>query len=513
MISKKSAALIIALAAVLVYSNSFRGSFHFDDFSFITGNPAVCSGDTGMVWRYWPSRFLGMLTFAWNYRAAGAGVFWYHFINVSLHILASLLVMWMAVIVCGTPQLAARGFRAEAERIGLFAGLLFALHPVQTQAVNYLFQRVTILATVFYLVSVGLYLRSAGSAANRRLFYLLSFLAGLAAAFTKETAGTLPLMILTIELFLMRRRSLPWKLILPFFLVPVLVLLLLFSAKPVTFTDIARIQHSGFQTSAAYFFTSLRVIMTYIRLCFIPAGQNLDYDYPLSRHFLEPEVVASACVISAIAVLGWRARRSLPLVAFGVFWFLIALLPDSSFIPLLDVINEYRLYLPMAGFSLIAASAVYSPGKPYRARAVLIMLSVTALLCGGLTYKRNFVWKDEVTLWSDVISKSPKKPRGYNERGLALLGSGRYAEAISDFNRLIELAPGLPMAWNNRGLVYMRLGRVGDAAKDFTRAIQLDPNYYDAYVNRGIMYLKSGQNALADLDFQAARRLCPHCSQ
>jgi hypothetical protein len=165
-----------------------------------------------------------------------------------------------------------------------------------------------------------------------------------------------------------------------------------------------------------YFLTELRVLVTYLRLLVFPIGQNLDYDFPLSKRLFEFPVATSLLALTALAGFAWYLRRRQPAISFSILWFFITLAPRSSFISIPDVIFEHRLYLPLMGVSLAFPwlmsyfAAVLKPRFRFSVGAASI--TVIGLLTIA-TVLRNEVWRDETTLWNDVVAKSPHKARPY----------------------------------------------------------------------------------------------------
>jgi len=296
-------------------------------------------------------------------------------------------------------------------------------------------------------------------------------------------------------------------------------------------------------SSSNYFLTQFRVLVTYIRLLFFPINQNLDYDYPVYGSFWDVPVCASAVFLTFLMGFAIWLFRKKPLVSFGIVWFFITLLPDSSFIALQDVINEHRLYLPMVGFSIFLVSSLYHLFKRKFAPIVAVVILVS-IFYSTLSYARNIVWQDELTLWMDVVEKSPNKARAYNGRGVAYGARGEYKKAIADYTKAIEISPTYFYAYNNRGVEYVKIGKIDEALSDFSKAIdiypsyprayfnraailfarrnevdkaiedynhtiQIDPSYRNAYLNRAVAYIAKGELDKAIDDFIVARDLDP----
>ena len=420
--------LLVAVAAACIYSNTFSVPFQFDDESNIIDNPLI--RDLGNFLDFAGTRYVGFLSFALNYRFGGLNVFGYHLVNILIHITNGLLVYSLvSLLIKAVP-----GDRFPVPWVAFAASLLFVVHPVQTQAVTYIVQRFASLMTLFYLLAVVGYLKwrlTAPDARGRYLWYGAALLSTILAMKTKENSFTLPFMILLVEVIFFRAFSKKrWLTLLPFLLTLLTI--------PLSHVD-ALGEAEGFARDTAeigrfdYLFTQFRVILTYLRLLVLPINQNLDYDYPIYHSLFHPAVFLSFLVLLsllgfAISLIGARAagisasrlvkRR---LIAFGILWFFLTLSIESSIIPIKDVIFEHRLYLPSVGFFLgIGLLAVHGWERWKRMR---LPLAVTGLLILGAlsiaTYRRNFVWKDKITLWQDVIEKAPQKPRGHYNLGLA----------------------------------------------------------------------------------------------
>jgi tetratricopeptide (TPR) repeat protein len=273
-----------------------------------------------------------------------------------------------------------------------------------------------------------------------------------------------------------------------------------------------------------YLATELPVIVTYIRLLFWPAGQSLDHDYPLYHSFFDPMVILSFLFLSAIAGVGlyclYRSRVTAPvsdaahsalrLTAFGICWFFITLSVESSIIPIADVISEHRLYLPSTGFVLACTSALFFGAEELRARwegaekALIALLAAVCLVLAGLTFARNSVWQSEVSLWEDVIRKSPMKARGYNGLGLAYVNTRDYDRAIGQFEKAVTLHPSYGVAFNNLGSALHQKGLYDRALEAQTRAIALEPDNPVFYFNRGLSHAGRGDYDSAIADYTRA---------
>jgi tetratricopeptide (TPR) repeat protein len=485
---------LIAAIGFLSYSNTFDVPFLFDDSDVIVENPII--------------KDMGYFSFALNYRLNGLDVKGYHVVNLAIHILNAVLVYFLVVLTFRTPFISDAPLRKHDRHIARFSALLFISHPVQTQAVTYIAQRFASLATMFYLLSLVAYIKSRLSLKKAACIslYLLSLASAVLAMKTKQTAFTLPLIIALYELFFFTGR-IKRRLI---YLVPILFTMLMI---PMTLINVDRpfqeiIGDASEKTAITsmprldYLLTESRVIVTYLRLLMLPVKQNLDYDYPLYNSFFDPQVFLSLLFLLTVFGLGiyFMVRSSrdhvLRLVAFGIFWFFLALSVESSIIPL-HVIYEHRVYLPSVGaFSAISTVAILLievlDGKLTRKVAISFLVFAT-LVFSAATYARNTVWKSDKSIWKDVVKKSPGKVRGYLNLGNAYKSRKLIDEAIEYFQTATKLDPDEAKAHNNLGNAYREKGLTDKAIEHLHMALRLDPDLQHAYNNLGIIYKASGQ--------------------
>ncbi|TAM42927.1 hypothetical protein EPN54_00780, partial [bacterium] len=359
------AIIVLFLLGAAVYSNTLNNSFHFDDFSFILDNPGIRNLEKLTdIFKYWPSRFIGFLSFAVNYRVHQFSVSGYHLVNIGLHILNSFLVFWFVSLTISSPAMNEKAAFRHREVLAFFAAAIFLTHPVQTEALNYIFHRVTILAALFYLASLCLYAKAMLSLKEggriNKYYYFASLTAAFIGMFSKENIVTLPLMILLYNFYFFRKgKGAKWKYALPFLLLLPLVPLTVVIAKPVIFADVERLLSNPLASSSHYLWTQFNVLVTYLRLFLFPAGLNIDYDYPVAQAFWGMPTPASFLILIFVIIMGILAFPRQRLISFGIFWFFLTLLPESSIIPTADPIYEHRLYLPLVGCSIFAVAALY----------------------------------------------------------------------------------------------------------------------------------------------------------
>ena len=526
--------LAFLLVGAAVYSNTLHSPFVFDDGPSITRNPTIKNlenffGNSTGYDKY-PTRFIGYFSFALNYSIGAFDPFGYHVFNLTIHLINSLLVYFLVLATFRTPFMETSVSGTAARDISLISGMLFLVHPVQTEAVTFVVQRLTSLTTMFYLVSLLFYIKSRteyGSRSKNSEYKFLLYLAGslifcALAMKTKEISFTLPFIILIYECFffqgpIMRRACF----LLPFLLsLSIIPLSLVDVRAPLgkVLTDIDNV--TRLQTSVSrgdYFLTQLSVIVTYIRLLIFPVNQNLDYDYPVYRSLLDFRIVFCAgfllFLFGAATWCYFRSRRSVStsyrMVSFGIFWFLVTLSIESSLIPIEDVIFEHRIYLPSIGAFLslaVGASVVFRKwnSKAWTWTLVLIMATFSVA-----TYKRNMIWRDDLSLWSDNVKKSPGKGRPHYNLGNSYYLRGMTYKAIQEFQEAIQMDSTYADAYLNLGVAYASIGEEEKAIAALQKAIQFKSDDSESHYNLGVLYSNKKWGPLAIEEYKKTLSLNP----
>jgi protein O-mannosyl-transferase len=508
--------ILLILLGLIIYSNSLHNSFHFDDELSVTNNSAIRNiGNLRNIWNFYPARFIAHLSFSINYHFNHFDVFGYHLANLLIHIISAILVYFFILLTFSTPRMKDENIAKYANLIALFSALIFLTHPIQTQAVTYISQRIASLAALFYLASLIFYIQSRlleEKLINGSIYYFLSLMMAVMAMFTKEITITLPLMVLFYEVYFFKaKRSIKLIRLTPFFITLLIIPLTMLVTRYVNILEMRLARDSITPISpASYLFTQFRVMVTYIRLLFLPINQNLDYDYAISKTLMYLPTLASLLFLISIIIIAKRISNKYKLISFGIVWFFLTLLPESSVIPIKDVIFEHRLYLPMVGYSFFLVSSIYYLLGKKTLKGMVIGLLMIVACYSIMTYARNFVWKDEFTLWNDTVHKSPNKARPYNNRGLAYQTKGNLEQAILDYNRAIAIEPNYVEAYSNRGAVYQNKGNLDQAFLDCNKAIEINPNYAGAYINRGNAHKDKGNPDQAFSDYNKAIEIAPN---
>ncbi len=493
----------------LIYANTFASSFHLDDRLVIVNNPAIRNPwDLSALFNAFNTRLVPGWTFAVNHALGGLDVFGYHFFNIWLHVCNAALIYALAHQVCGLLKR-----EKDAVWIALAASVIFLVHPIQTQAVNYIWQRTTLLAVFFYLLTVVLYFQARLTRA--RPYYWGAIATCLAAMLSKEISFTLPLMILIVEMILIRpgvsdKRSVFWSL--PFLLMLTVIPVLLQRTGGLTLAimrpfDMMSGVSAEVISRGEYWMTQVNAIATYVRLFIWPVGLNIDHDYPkFSQSGWGIWVASLTLVFCMIMAAAFAVRRNL-LVTLGIVWFFVTLSIESIVISA-DILVEHRLYLPSIGLCFVLAAA-WNALRQRNHRLGLAVLIFFTVTFGFMSVSRNSVWRNDITLWGDVIRKSPNKARGYNNRGIVYKKLNMPQLALDDFNRAIMINPRYPEAYYNRGGVHKMTGNLESALNDYAKTIELEPDNFQGFDARGYIHRRQGKLTEALEDFKTSIRLNP----
>jgi tetratricopeptide (TPR) repeat protein len=493
---KKYAVILIAIVGILAYANSFNNSFQFDDGFHIVDGSKIKNFDNVLSASHWKAvgnRPFSFFTLAVNYQLNKLDVTGYHIANVLFHILsgfiAFLLTMEIMSLSVFRKNKTIDNFKVL---IALFTAFIFVAHPIQTQAVTYIIQRMAVLAGLFYMWSVLLYIRGrkahllnqADKQWKPYALYAGAFFVGFLGFLSKQNAITFPVAFILAEIFFIRNeeQKIDRKFVAIFSsAVGVIILLgLIINGLPSEFDKISR---------SNYLYTQFRVLVKYWQLLFLPVNQHLDYYFTVSNSLWgTKELLSLLFLLGTIALGTWLYMKKWFIVSFGIFWFYLTLSLESSIIPIRDVIFEHRLYLAVLGFGFAISYLAFYFLSSKNARYPVIALSFLTLIYIGASLNRNKVWHDPYTLWSDSVKKSPKRERAWYWLATSYMTDKDTENARKCYDTSINCNPGFPLAYNGRGNLKKETGDFEGAIKDYDVAVTLDPAYVTAFYNRGITY-------------------------
>ncbi len=427
---------LLAGAVAVVYLNSFLGVFQFDDYNVIVDNGGVHTWGAFLAGLPRGIRPLLKLTYTLNW-TSGLGLFGYHLVNVTLHAANAVMLFFLASRIGGP---------SVSRFAALLPALLFAVHPVQTEAVTYISGRSVSLMAFFYLGSLLAYLRGR-ERGSRFLLYLVSPIFFLLAAASKEVALTLPFALVLCEA--VRRERDGWKEALR----AQAVHWGLLAALAVFF-----LAHAGYgrlleacfaiRGVAANLLTQVHGIGYLLSRLVMPFALNIDPDLPVFSGG-SPVLLPEALLLAALLAAGIFGLGKRSLAGFGILWFFLHLVPTNSFIPRLDAANERQLYLASWGLFLALAAGADRLREKRGARRVTAVAAVLVIVLGVLTVYRNTVYRSEIALWEDSARKSPGKARAWNNLGYAYRQAGRFRDAESAYLLALRVDPGYGLAREN----------------------------------------------------------------
>jgi len=506
---------VLTLVLSLIYSNSFQGPFVFDDSFNIVNKVSMQMNHLslrsiqraafeGANHRRW----LPNLSFGINYYLGGHNVWGYHLVNLVIHIMTAMVLYGFCFTTLTLPKLDFCNRRAA--EISLITAFLWAVHPVQTNAVTYIVQRMTSMASLFYLACLLLYIKGRlhKKPLQKYLLWVSSFICGLLALVSKENSAVLPLIILAYEFYFLKdrhrriltRRNLLW---LGMSLLSVVIIGWIYIGHVSLGWLLNGYAHRDF-TLTERLLTESRIVFHYLTLLILPLPSrlNLAYDYDISHSLFAPPITLAATlgIILSVALTVYLFKNH-RLLSFGLFWFLANLVIESTFIPL-ELIFEHRLYLPSTILILAVVAATYKLWDVRRTNLLRLLLTACLVTLCFFTWQRNEVWSSEIGVWRDVVLKSPDLARGYIQLGRAYVKNERFQEAFDLFESVADKkyeAPDFDTTgiYNHWGMAAFQLGKIDRAVELFEHVVQLDRTHWEGHYNLGLAYGSQGKMAEA----------------
>jgi tetratricopeptide (TPR) repeat protein len=508
--------LFLGVLVFLIYASTLTGPFIFDDKHNIQQNPYIrlerlSPGGIAKAALESPSKHrpVANISFALNYYFHRYNPVGYHFVNILIHIINGTLLYLFTKATLLTPALKTDYDRFAAGWIPVFTAFIWTLHPLQTQSVSYIVQRMNGLATLFYLSCLWFYAKYRLSKGTKRSSWLLAGYAasGVLAFGSKEIAASLPVFIILYEWYFFQGLRPTWfKKKIPFIAGAIMLLvilsLLFLGSDPLGRITTGYVHHN--LTIAQRVLTEFRVVIFYLSLLIWPhpSRLNLDHEFLVSNSLIDPltTLFSLAAIAGAVGAAIYFAKKA-PLISFCILWFFGNLVIESSVIGL-EIIFEHRTYLPSLMLILMLASLAFKYIKP---RQLCIPVLCILVAVGTLwTYQRNKVWGDAITLWLDCVVKSPNKARPYNNLGVALAYAGQSDAAIDNYYAALKINPDYGNAHYNLGSILARKGHLKSGIAHMTKALELEPNNYEAHNNLGIALLIRGEPQKAATHFRKA---------
>jgi tetratricopeptide (TPR) repeat protein len=540
-VKKAGTAFILFFFLVLsIYANSFHASWQFDDKPNIINNSHLHITDLrpqSLVKTLFTDpknpREIGQklyrpvpcLTFALNWYFGKDNVSGYHGVNLVIHILTAFVLFLFIVNMLKTPNLE-RQFNKNANFIAFLAAALWAVNPIQTQAVTYIVQRMTSMAAMFYILSMLFYVkcRTSGTSLRRILLLLSCILAFLFALGSKENTATLPVALCLVEIIcfqdlsLQRTRRVFWGgLIVGGLLLSVMGVWLFIPGNPLAF--IGNYDYRPFGLIERLL-TEPRILLFYLSLVFypIPGRLSIEHDVTVSTSLFQPWTTLPAILLTlALIVIGFSQIRKRPLIALAILFFYLNHIVESTIIPL-ELVFEHRNYLPSFFLFLPVSAGLVKLFDYFNLRndairhvlAGFIVLLIVVI--GSGTYIRNRAWATEVSLWQDAMVKAPNSARPLTNLAWQMAygpqaDPGRYDTALKLYEKAILLQKSRsninPVILDNMAGIYFKKGQYPKAIDLLEKALVLSPDYTKGRYDLSRILVAAGKwnTAAAHIDY------------
>lgn len=500
--------ILIIVIGTIAYIPSLNNDFvNWDDIIYVMNNDMIKSISVENFLKIWSTFWMGnyhpvtLLSFTLDFHLFQMTPHGYHYHNLVLHLVNTILVYFFCYHLF-----------TKNTTIASIVALLFAIHPMHVESVAWISERKDLLYTLYYLlglISYIYYIRR-----KKTGYFLLALLFFVISLLSKAQAVTLPLILLLIDYYLSRKFT--FAVILekvPFFILALAGGIVAIFAQKAD-NSINAVGLTGF-SSLFYGFYSIWV---YLFKLVIPVQLNCFYEYPYTGSGNVPLYVYLSPVIIilflAVLILTWKKQSY---ITFGILFFLFAIFPVLQFLPVGQaVVAERYSYIPYIGLFIIAGigfETIRNKLNASRKRWITYAGLVVFFLFFVLSWSRSAVWKDSVSLWTDVMEKNPKSVTAYINRGYIYNQDPykQYDKAIKDCNDGLKVDSNSFKLYINRGTSFRKLAMYDLALADFSKALQKNPKSYDTYLDRGILY--TDQFAKYDLgiaDFREFLKFSPN---
>lgn len=490
--SKKRIFLYAALIAVLtfaVFSNSLKNGIvkNFDDIIYTTSAASTKTLDAEALGTIFTSYVAGiyhpvtMLSLSMENKLFGDGAMHYHLINLFFHVLNVLLVFWFIRLLTKRIEMA------------VIVSLFFGIHPMHVESVSWISERKDVLFTFFFLCSLITYLKYTQDA-KKYGYLIFSLLLFLFSVLSKSTAVCLAPLVVLIDYYLKRKftSGVIYEKV-PYFLFSIVFgMIAIMSQKAAGATAALGNLHFDYSFSDRIFMICYSV-MFYIVKAVAPFNLSAIHYYPLKTGGILPIIYyLSPLGIGIIFFLIMKLRKIRKDLVFGFLFYLITIFLVLQFIPVgFAVVSERYSYIPYIGLFFITGKLYcdfsdneFSNYSKKMKRLSIIGITLSGILFSALSFERNKVWKNDITLFSDVIKENPEAGHAYWARGCGKYEMKDYPGAIKDFNDAIINNYTFADVYNSRGKCYLQTDSLNAALSDYTKAIGIDSSFALAYYNR-----------------------------
>ena len=491
---------LLFMFVIMAYYPAMHTPFVFDDLPNIVTNGYVHPSAFNEIFnaihsKASGSRPLAMFSFAVNYWSSGLNVFGYHLFNLAIHIANALVLYFCIVVMCSIPG-SCTGGDLDGRRLrnlAFWGAMLWALNPVQHQAVTYIVQRMTSLATLFYLLGILSYLKFRTDRLPGKLALVLISLCFAAGMACKEIVITMPLCLLLMDRTLIRseqRLHAKWIAV-AFCLVVVISVIYIHGRLPDFFEKYPNRDFSPYER----LLTEPRVLWHYLSLLALPlpGRLHLDYNFEISRSLISPISTLLGIVATIATLVGaWLLRHRWPLLSFAVIFFFLAASVEASFLNL-EIAFIHRIYLPSLFLFPGLLSCFPLKLNKYLGPAVIAVFS---LYTYG-TMQRNYEWQTTARLWQADYARHASPGRSIINGSKGLLALGRYRQVIATLEPIVAdfHGEGRFLALNTLALSYFYLGDYAKALTDFERMDDYYKEFDQVLFYKGLACLGLGKDS------------------
>jgi len=482
-----SSLLLVFLIWMIYAPTASFSIINWDDKRYLLETPMIQNLNWENVQNIFRYKILGsynplvFLSFAIDYHFVKTSPSLYHIENIIFHMMNAVLLLY-----CIRSLTASR-------TIAFFTAFMFAVHPMHVESIAWIASRKDVLFLFFYLLSWLAYMRFARK--RSILFYVLAFFAFLLSLLSKPQAVTLPLLFIMTDYLL--DQSWSWKKILD--KIPFLLLSAVFGWVAVKGGGSVANTYAEAPDFFQRIIDSILACGIYIGKYFLPINQSAMYAFPGKELGpVIPELIMSVILIGLCIYLFIRFWKTKPLIAFGILFFFLHIFLLLHVIAVnSSLVYERFSYVSYIGLSIAVAAipAALLPSEQLKKTGGGFYIFIPViLLFGFIARERTMVWKNGLSLWTDVIEKNPQSPEALINRGQLYFDAGEDQKAMDDYNAAIEVNPKHPTSFSNRSILYYRKGDNERALADADKALQLDSSYSDALTNRGLYLYMLGRN-------------------
>lgn len=514
--------ILISAFSLLLYLNATYGKFVYDDFKIIVENCFI------REWRYFPKIFtkdyftisgemsyrpIVTISYFFDYAIWRLNPFGFHLTNIILHTLNTVLFYLFLNAVL------------QNKKIVLFSTLFFVTHPALVETINAVGYREDLLSATFLLVSLIYFIKSdkyfysKNDTKQLAICYAISLIAYLCALFSKEMAITFPVLLPLFTIF-------SGKKIWPGILKRFKGIYIGYFAISLFYVIIRFIVFRNHELKAAYqpggflvnTLTMIKILASYIKLSFFPFNLNADYVVPLVKTPLEGSFILSIIFLISIFIIFAILTKSRNMFACWMAWFFIMILPVMNILPIGNIMAERYLYIPVMGFCVAKGILIYRiTDRTLSTHAIplrrIVQLVLVILMIGGYGFSiigKNGDWRDELTLWTKTIQRSPDSHRAHCNLGNVYMESGLIERAHTEYQTALNINPKNANVHSNLGTVYSKKGIIDKAFTEYKEAIRLDSDYAQPHNNLGNIYFNQGHIDQARAEYEEALRIKPN---